>query len=89
MKIFGLGPAEMLIILAVALLIFGPSQLPKLGTTLGRTIKNLRSGLADGSTEESAETARLASADEEASEESAPRRKKKAARTEDGPVTTL
>mgnify|MGYP003244042006 CR=1 FL=1 len=39
MKIFGLGVPELLIILAVALLIFGPKNLPKLGSALGRTVK--------------------------------------------------
>ena len=38
----GLGPAEMLVIAAIALLIFGPRQLPKLGRSLGETIKEFR-----------------------------------------------
>ena len=45
MKIFGLGVPELLIILAVALIIFGPKNLPKLGSALGRTVKNLRDGM--------------------------------------------
>ncbi len=45
MKIFGMGIPELLIILAVILLIFGPRNLPKLGSAIGRTVKNLRSGL--------------------------------------------
>ncbi len=45
MKIFGLGLPELLVILAVALLIFGPKNLPKLGSALGRTVKNLREGM--------------------------------------------
>ena len=44
MKILGLGVPELLIILAVALLIFGPKHLPKLGRSLGRTIHNFREG---------------------------------------------
>ncbi len=48
MKFFGLGLPELLIILAVALLIFGPKNLPKLGTALGRTVKNLRDGMGTG-----------------------------------------
>ena len=48
MKIFGLGMPELLIILAVALLIFGPKNLPKLGSALGKTVKNLRDGMGGG-----------------------------------------
>ena len=48
---------EWIIILVVALLIFGPKNLPKLGAAFGKTVKNLREGLGDGSKEkEAAET---------------------------------
>ncbi len=43
MKIFGLGIPELVLILVVALLIFGPKNLPKLGGMLGRSVKKLRS----------------------------------------------
>ena len=71
MKIFGLGVPELLIILAVALLIFGPKNLPKLGSALGRTVKNLRDGM--GSKKE------LEGMDEEEEEPEKPVRKKKPA----------
>lgn len=45
MKFGGIGIPELLIILAVALLIFGPKNLPKLGSALGKTVKNLRDGM--------------------------------------------
>lgn len=48
MKIFGMGMPELLIILAVILLIFGPKNLPKLGASLGKTVKNLREGMGGG-----------------------------------------
>ncbi|MCL2136457.1 MAG: twin-arginine translocase TatA/TatE family subunit [Coriobacteriia bacterium] len=44
-KIFGLGMPELLVILGVALLIFGPKNLPKLGETLGKTVKGVRDGM--------------------------------------------
>ncbi len=48
MKILGLGVPELLIILVVILLIFGPKNLPKLGSALGKTVKNIREGLGSG-----------------------------------------
>ena len=38
MKILGMGVPELLIILVVVLLIFGPKNLPKLGASLGKTV---------------------------------------------------
>ena len=46
MKILGLGVPELVIILIVVLLIFGPKKLPKLGASLGKTVKSLRDGMA-------------------------------------------
>jgi sec-independent protein translocase protein TatA len=43
-----LGLPEILIILAIALLIFGPSKLADLGKGLGEGIKNFKSSLKDG-----------------------------------------
>ena len=48
MKILGMGVPELLIILVVILLIFGPKNLPKLGSALGKTVKNLREGMGGG-----------------------------------------
>jgi sec-independent protein translocase protein TatA len=42
------GPLELLVILAIALLIFGPSKLADLGKGLGEGIKNFRSSMKDG-----------------------------------------
>jgi len=41
----GIGVPELLIILVVVLLIFGPKNLPKLGSAIGRTVKGVREGL--------------------------------------------
>ena len=38
--------SEWVVILIVALLIFGPKNLPKLGKSLGKTVKNIREGMS-------------------------------------------
>jgi sec-independent protein translocase protein TatA len=45
-----IGTSELLIILGIALIIFGPKQLPKLGKTFGSTLKSFKDGV-DGDTE--------------------------------------
>ena len=39
---FGLGTAELLIILFIALVVLGPKELPKIARTLGRGIRELQ-----------------------------------------------
>jgi len=48
MSIFGMGVPELLVILAIALLLFGPKNLPKLGKSLGATVKSIREGMDEG-----------------------------------------
>ncbi|MBN2223380.1 MAG: twin-arginine translocase TatA/TatE family subunit [Deltaproteobacteria bacterium] len=43
---FGLGTTELLVILVIALVIFGGSKLPELGSALGKGIKNFKKGLS-------------------------------------------
>lgn len=57
MRIGGMGTAELLVILAVVLLIFGPKNLPKLGSALGKTVKGLREGMGGAKKEAAAEDA--------------------------------
>jgi sec-independent protein translocase protein TatA len=49
-----LGLPEILVILAIALLIFGPGRLSELGKGLGEGIRNFKSSIKDG--EDSAST---------------------------------
>ncbi|GAV24574.1 preprotein translocase [Carboxydothermus islandicus] len=40
----GFGWQELLIVLVIALVIFGPSKLPELGKAFGQTVKEFRKG---------------------------------------------
>ena len=41
----GLGVGEIVVVLVLALLFFGPSRLPQLGSSLGEAIKSFKKGL--------------------------------------------
>lgn len=41
-----LGLGEILVILALALLFFGPSKLPQLGSSLGEAIRGFKKGMS-------------------------------------------
>ncbi|MCD9020626.1 twin-arginine translocase TatA/TatE family subunit [Cohnella silvisoli] len=40
----GIGPMGILLIVLVALILFGPSKLPELGRAFGRTLKEFKKG---------------------------------------------
>lgn len=44
------GVPELLVILVIALIIFGPSKISELGKGLGEGIKNFKSAVKDGDT---------------------------------------
>jgi sec-independent protein translocase protein TatA len=46
---------EIIIVLVIVLIIFGPSQLPKLGKMFGKTMKGLRDGMENPDAEEEPE----------------------------------
>ena len=43
---FGLGPLELGIILAIVVVLFGAKRLPELGSGIGKAIKNFRAGMS-------------------------------------------
>jgi sec-independent protein translocase protein TatA len=58
---FGLHMPELIIILVVALLIFGPKKLPEMGSAIGKSIKEFRKGVNEVSQPKSEEPASSAS----------------------------
>ena len=60
---FGLGATEVVVILVVALLVFGPGRLPEIGGALGKGIRDFRRSL-QGKDEDS--DPKLAGQDEDA-----------------------
>lgn len=44
---FGLGLPEMIVILIIGLVVFGPSKLPSLGKSLGEAIRGFKKGLEE------------------------------------------
>ena len=47
-----IGVTELIIILVIVIVIFGPKQIPKLTKMFGKSVKNFRDGMSD---EDSAE----------------------------------
>ena len=43
---FGLGPLELGIILAIVVILFGAKRLPEVGSGIGKAIKNFKSGIS-------------------------------------------
>lgn len=42
MNVFGIGLPEMVLILAISLLVFGPKKLPEIGRSLGKAIRGFQ-----------------------------------------------
>jgi sec-independent protein translocase protein TatA len=49
MKLF--EPPVLILMLTIALIIFGPKQLPQIGSTLGKTIRSIRDAMGDETAE--------------------------------------
>jgi len=56
---FGARPFDLLIILVVALLIFGPKKLPEMGAAIGKSVTAFKKGIKDATEDKEPEDAVL------------------------------
>jgi sec-independent protein translocase protein TatA len=60
---FNLGPGELMLILAIALVVLGPKKLPEAGRSLGKGLREFKNSMAemsgDKDTDEDDDTPRL------------------------------
>ncbi len=42
MELFGIGPMELILVLFLAMLVFGPDRLPEMGARLGKGLRSMR-----------------------------------------------
>ena len=47
-----IGPQELIIVLIIILVIFGPKNLPKLGKMFGKTMNNFKKGMEESEAED-------------------------------------
>lgn len=57
-----IGTNELIIVLVVVLIIFGPKNLPKLGKMFGKTMKGFKEGINDGDEDDEAAKEKKAAA---------------------------
>lgn len=55
---FGLGVPELMVILVIALVIFGPSKLPQIGSGLGKAIRDFKKGVTGAEDDEPSKDAK-------------------------------
>jgi TatA/E family protein of Tat protein translocase len=62
----GIGQTELLIVLVVVLIIFGPTKLPQLARSIGRSVRELKSGMSDLTSDDEPASRKNSTADADA-----------------------
>ncbi len=75
--ILGLGVPELVIILVIILIIFGPRKLPQMGRAIGQSVRELRRATKQADEEDWDEEEEEEFEEEEEEEEVKPKRKRK------------
>jgi sec-independent protein translocase protein TatA len=44
-----IGPMELILVLAIALIVLGPKKLPEVGRSVGRGVREFKAGISGGS----------------------------------------
>ncbi|UUY03200.1 twin-arginine translocase TatA/TatE family subunit [Svornostia abyssi] len=55
-----IGPMELIIVLAIALIVLGPKKLPEVGRSIGRGMREFKDGLSTSSSDDREELPRRA-----------------------------
>ncbi len=63
MNVFGIGLPEMMVILVLALLVFGPKKLPEIGRSMGKAIRGFQEASREFENEIKQEVQRIEEAD--------------------------
>jgi sec-independent protein translocase protein TatA len=63
--VVNVGPLELIIVLAIALIVLGPKKLPEVGRSVGRGLREFRGALAGGASRDSADPLSDLARDEE------------------------
>ena len=70
---FGIGLPEMLIVLVIALVVFGPKRLPDLGRSLGSGMREFKDSITGNSKDDDDEPSKIAAGSAEESDDAVSR----------------
>ena len=72
MDFFGIGPLEIILVLIIGLIIFGPGKLPQIGRDVGKALRSFKKAASDISAEMSREMKELEEKEQDKKSDSQP-----------------